>query len=220
MQHNAFLSPSKVEICPNAIEVLDTRLDVQERCKIREQYGLPQDKVIFVCGGNLGRPQGIEFLLECLLHCKHDPQVFFLLIGDGTHYQKIEIALQQINPVNVKLIPALPKAEFDRMVAACDVGLITLDHRFTIPNFPSRLLVYLQAGLPILAATDPCTDLKDVIIQGDFGWWCESNDPQAFSATVKQALQADRVSLGEKGRQYLLKNYTVERCKQVIVGSK
>lgn len=216
LTHNSFLSPSKVEICPNAIEVLDTRVDQQTRRQIRDRYGLPQDKVIFVCGGNLGRPQGVDFLLDCLLNQNHDPNAFFLLIGDGTHYHKIESALQQTKRSNIRLIEALPKDQYDRMVAACDVGLIALDHRFTVPNFPSRLLIYLQAGLPVLAATDPVTDLKDVIVQGDFGWWCESNNPQAFCKAVEQALHADRSSKGERGRQYLLSNYTVQQCKRCI----
>ena len=55
------------------------------------------------------------------------------------------------------------------MVAACDVGLIFLDHRFTIPNFPSRLLSYMQAKLPVLAATDQIQILVNVIFQGGFG---------------------------------------------------
>ncbi|EKC47374.1 hypothetical protein OBE_15744, partial [human gut metagenome] len=45
----------------------------------------------------------------------------------------------------------LPKEDYDIMVAACDVGMIFLDYRFTIPNFPSRLLSYMQAKIPVLA---------------------------------------------------------------------
>ena len=44
------------------------------------------------------------------------------------------------------------KEDYELMISACDVGLIFLDHRFTIPNFPSRLLAYMQAGLPVLQA--------------------------------------------------------------------
>ena len=57
----------------------------------------------------------------------------------------------------------LPKDEYDAMIGACDVGLIFLDYRFTIPNFPSRLLAYMQAKIPVLASTDPNTDVGSVI---------------------------------------------------------
>ena len=53
-------------------------------------------------------------------------------------------------PENMKLMSKLPKDDYDRMVAACDVGLIFLDHRFTIPNFPSRLLLYTAKNFQYL----------------------------------------------------------------------
>ena len=103
------------------------------------------------------------------------------------------------------------------MVPACDVGLIFLDHRFTIPNFPSRLLSYMQAGLPVLAATDVNTDVGKVITEGNFGWWCESSDPDAFCALVDKALSADLEEMGNRGTRYLLDHYQTKDAYRVIV---
>ena len=51
-------------------------------------------------------------------------------------------ALQK--PCQERLVPhGMNKEEYMKVMAACDVGLIFLDHRFTIPNFPSRLLSYI-----------------------------------------------------------------------------
>ena len=111
----------------------------------------------------------------------------------------------------------LPKDDYDRMVAACDVGLIFLDHRFTIPNFPSRLLSYMQAKLPVLAATDPNTDIGEVITQGGFGWWCESNDTGAFSELVKKALDADLNEMKTNETKYLMENYTADMVYKIIM---
>lgn len=38
----------------------------EEVVSIRQKYGVPVDKKIFVYGGNLGKPQGINFVLECM----------------------------------------------------------------------------------------------------------------------------------------------------------
>ena len=111
----------------------------------------------------------------------------------------------------------LPKEDYDTMVAACDVGMIFLDHRFTIPNFPSRLLSYMQAHLPVLACTDPNTDVGKVIVDGGFGWWCESNDTAAFSAEVDKALAADLAPMQKKSFEYLCENYTVTRMYDTIM---
>ena len=171
LKHNPQIDPAKVEICPNSIEVQDLRVTPAEREALRTKYAIPLDKKVFVYGGNLGKPQGIPFIIECLKSRRDDPDVFFLIVGDGTEYKKLESWFANNEPKNMKLMKRLPKEDYDRMVAACDVGLIFLDHRFTIPNFPSRLLSYMQAGLPVLCCTDPNTDIGTVCMEGGFGWY-------------------------------------------------
>ena len=97
----------------------------------------------------------------------------------------------------------LPKVDFETMIAACDVGLIFLDHRFTIPNYPSRLLSYMQAGLPVLACTDPNTDVGKDIVDGGFGWWCESDDAENFSKLINEICCCDLTEKGNMARKYL-----------------
>ena len=217
LKHDPEIDPAKVEICANSIEPQDMRVTAEERAVLREKYGIPQDKKVFVYGGNLGKPQGIPFLIECLRAEKENEEAYFLVVGDGTEYGKLEAFVNEEKPENMKLLKRLPKEDYDRLVAACDVGLIFLDHRFTIPNFPSRLLAYMQAGLPVLAATDPNTDIGKVIVEGGFGWWCESNDVPAFNTAVKDALAADAEAVKEKEIAYLYENYTVETAYKTIV---
>lgn len=84
--------------------------------------------------------EGITFLNKCIERCRDLEDVFFLIVGDGTEYGKLEDYYKNSNQKNMKLMKRLPKENYDRMVAACDVGMIFLDHRFAIPNFPRRLL--------------------------------------------------------------------------------
>jgi len=219
LRHNPEVDPSKVEICPNAIEVQDMSVEANVRAELREKYGIPQDKKVFVYGGNLGKPQGIPFLLQCLEKEKNNKDVYFLIVGDGTEYKKLEAWFANEKPTNAKLLKRLPKEDYDRMVAACDVGMIFLDHRFTIPNFPSRLLSYLQAKLPVLACTDPNTDIGKVITEGGFGWWCESNDAEAFSMYVRKAAEADLSKMGETGFEYLCEHYAAEKAYETVMNS-
>lgn len=208
LRHNPEIPREKTMICPNCIEVQDMRLNEQERKKIREQYGIPRDKKVFIYGGNLGKPQGIPFVIECLKAQQKNKDVYFLIIGDGTEYEKLETYFSEMQPENMKLLKRLPKKEFDRVTAACDVGMIFLDHRFTIPNFPSRLLSYMQAGVPVLACTDSNSDIGKVITEGEFGWWCESTDALGFSRCVENIMAATLGDYGEKGYEYLQENYS------------
>ena len=216
IKHNPEVDPKIVEACPNSIDVIDKSVDKNTREQIREKYRIPLDKKVFVYGGNLGKPQGIPFLIECLEKCKDIEEAFFLIVGNGTEYGKLAAYANSSSQKNFKLMSRLPKEDYDTMVGACDVGLIFLDHRFTIPNFPSRLLSYMQAKIPVLAVTDPNTDIGKVIVDGGFGWWCESDNADKFRVIIDQILKTSIRPLGDKAYRYLLDNYTVEESYKTI----
>lgn len=217
LKHNPDINPEKVEICSNSVEVVDMSVDEKTRDEIRRKYDIPLDKKIFVYGGNLGKPQGIDFMIECLKSQEKNDAVFFLIVGDGTEYGKIETYVQRNKPTNVKLMKRLSKEDYDKLVGACDIGMIFLDYRFTIPNFPSRLLSYMQAKIPVLAVTDPNTDIGNVCVDNGFGWWCESNQVKAFHKVVEEAVQSDLRAMGETGFKYLEDNYSSETAYQIIM---
>lgn len=184
---------------------------------MRDKYGIPQDKKVFVYGGNLGKPQGIPFLMECIRTQRDHAHVFFLIVGDGTEYARLAAFIQKEGQGNVKLLKRLPKEDYDRMVSACDVGLLFLDHRFTIPNFPSRLLSYMQAGLPVLACTDPNTDVGKIVTEGGFGWWCESHDTASFDLLVRDIVPQELTDLSERAKAYLHEHYTAARAYRCVM---
>lgn len=217
IKHNPEINPQIIEVCPNSIEAIDKTVDEKTRKYIREKYGIPLDKKIFVYGGNLGKPQGIDFLIKCIYSQKMNKEAFFLVIGDGTEYRKLKYFVEKYPQENFKLMQRLPKQDYDEMIGACDVGLIFLDHRFTIPNFPSRLLGYMQAKIPVIVCTDPNTDIGAICVNNGFGWWCESNDIETFNECIRNAVKADVVAMGKKEYKYLIDNYTVEKSYNIIM---
>ena len=70
-----------------------------------------------------------------------------MVVGSGTEFPRMLKWFNKERPANLLLMEALPKNEYDRLVQACDVGMIFLDSRFTIPNFPSRLLSYMECRM-------------------------------------------------------------------------
>ena len=216
LKHNPEIDPAIVEICPNCAEIIDMSVDEKTRVEIRKKYDIPLDKKVFIYGGNLGKPQGIPFILECLKAVKDIEDAFFLIVGDGTEYGRIENYVSEARQSNLKLMKRLPKEDYDAMVGACDVGLIFLDHRFTIPNFPSRLLAYMQAKIPVLACTDPNTDIGKVITEGGFGWWCESDDYNRLVKLVYEIISMNLTNMREKEFAYLLKMYSSNEAFRII----
>ena len=217
LQHNPCVDPQIVHVNPNSMEVADYTPDADKKAAIYQRYNIPASATTFIYGGNLGRPQGIPFLIECLKANADREDRYFIVCGTGTEYPKLKAYVEQYRPRNVLLLNGLPRAEYSDFVKAFDVGLIFLDHRFTIPNFPSRLLSYMQARMPVLACTDPNTDIGQVITEGGFGWWCESNSVADFTAKVEEAIAAPREAMGDKGYAYLAEQYSSARSYDILM---
>ena len=207
-----------VGICPNAAEVRLCHVDGAQRQSIRTQYGLPTAVPIVIYGGNLGKPQGIDFLIACLDRLRERRDVHFVIAGDGTERHRLADALRKSAQENVTLLPQLPQAQYESLAGACDIGLILLDHRFTIPNYPSRLLSYLQAGLGVLACTDTVSDVGQTVESDGFGAWCQSNDTAAFEAALSRLLAADRGELRRRAQACLCERFSVDRACRAVLG--
>jgi len=216
--HNPGLAGGKIEVCPNSIRPTEQETPLK-RAEILNRYGIPEDAAVFSYGGNLGKPQGVAFLKSILQHHKGRKDVFFFIVGSGTEYPGLRSFLESLDTGNALLHPFLPKEEYRMLLKTSDVGMIFLDPRFTIPNFPSRLLDCMDLGKPVLAATDRNTDLGTIVTKGGFGLWCESGDLQTFCAHVDK-LASDRAlreRMGKTARQYLLDNFTASKSAEIIL---
>ena len=216
LKHNPSVNRSKVEVAPNSYDI-PAISEITDKDAIRRKYNLPTNKPIFIYGGNMGRPQGIPFLVDCMKAIKDREDCHFLLVGDGTEYPKLEAFVKENNPKSVSVFRRLPKEDYDALAAACDVGLIFLDYRFSIPNYPSRLLPYLMGKKPIIATTDPNCDTGSIAEDNGYGFYCPSNSVEDFVMVVDKMLVSDRKQMGENAYQYFLNNYTTEHTYDVII---
>lgn len=219
LKHNPQIPVKTVEVCPNSIQLDNLKFEEKDSSFIRKQYNIKKDATIFIYGGNLGRPQGLDFLLEILDSNKNKQDRFFIIIGSGTEWNKISEWFKLNNISNAILLAGLPKLEYDKLVKACDVGLIFLDKRFTIPNYPSRLLSYLEYQMPIIAATDINSDLGSIAFQNKYGFFCENGNLDDFNEQLDKLVgnQALIKEMGKNGYQFLSNNYTVDKSYQIIM---
>lgn len=217
IEHNPEIAPTKVEVAPNSYDIPIQGQNIVDHIAIRRKYNLPTDKPIFIYGGNMGKPQGIPFLIECLKAVANRNDCHFVVVGDGTEYPKIERWVNNERPHAVSLYRALPKSDYDALAASCDIGMIFLDYRFTIPNYPSRLLPYIMEHKPIIAVTDPNCDTGTLAEENDYGYWCPSNSVEKFVEVADKMLSSDIKQMGDNGFNYFMNNYTTEHTYNAII---
>lgn len=210
--HNDNLQGKRIELFPNAVTIdRDNPPTKTGERDILDKYGVPKDKMVFIYGGNLGKPQGLDFLEKGIKSVSGNKDVYFIIIGKGSEKKKLFAALNGVE--NVLTLDALPKDEYEKLCAQCDVGMIMLDKRFTIPNYPSRMLSYMQNAMPMFACTDKNTDVRQLVEeQANCGKWCYSDDVDAFKSSIEWFVNnRDRLAeLGKNGYNYMVKHFNVE----------
>ena len=217
LEHNPWVESSKIEIFPNTIKVMDTFESMG--LSMREQLNIPNDACVFLFGGNMGVPQYVELLCNTIDECKEEQSMYFLFVGRGTDRVKLEKTIKDKAINNASVIENLPRNEYEQIIRESDVGLIILDPRFTIPNYPCRILSYMEYSKPVLAATDMVTDLKDLIEEADCGEWVWSGDSKAFIEKAKQMSASKQLEvMGKNGRKYLEDHFKVQRSVEILEG--
>lgn len=216
LKNNPWLDPGKVEIFPNTKKITADYQNIGN--EIRSRYKIPDNSRVFLFGGNMGKPQYVELLCKAIKELKNSDNIFFLFVGRGTERYKLEQTIKNNNIENALVIGNLPRNEYEQITRECDVGLVILDPRFTIPNYPSRILSYMEYAKPVLAATDKATDIKDLISEADCGEWVWSGDTEGFIEKIKDmAANKDLTIKGLNGRKYLEKHFRIQNSVDILV---
>ncbi|MFL2143620.1 glycosyltransferase family 4 protein [Ruoffia sp. FAM 20857] len=201
LKENSYLDSNKIELFPNTKNMTENYKKTSYN--IRRELDIPEDACIFLFGGNMGKPQYIYLLSHALLQLKEQKDIYFLFIGRGTERYKLENTINKHEIINARLLENLPRNEYEQITLESDVGLIVLDPRFTIPNYPSRILSYMEYGKPVLAATDKASDINELISDASCGEWVWSGDKDGFVKKIKQMSENLKLrDIGLNGRKY------------------
>ena len=112
----------------------------------------------------------------------------------------------------------MPRVDYQKIVNECDIGLIFLDKRFTIPNYPSKVLSYFNLSIPVMAAVDKNNDFKDMLEISNAGFWTEAGNIDEYVKKMDKLIESKRLreEMGQNGRKYLEENFKVEKSVDII----
>lgn len=203
LYHNNKINKSKVGLFCNSIKI---NHDIDYKVN-------NSDETTFIFGGNLGKPQNIAGLLKIIDELKDYPLAKFIFVGKGACAYLITDYISDNSASNIEYYDFLPKDKYDELLLKSDVGIISLDARFTIPNIPSKLPSYMNLHKPVFAMTDTNTDLKDIIFESNCGWWCDASNLEVAVDTVKYICEhkEEHKVKGIRGYKYLCEYYDVKK---------
>jgi len=143
---------------------------------------------ILVYAGNIGVAQDMDNLLRLAASLRSRPDCKLLSVGDGTDRARVQAERARQGLDNVVFLPEVDPQELRGLLRGCHIGLISLDRRLKSHNIPGKLLSYLEAGLPVLASTNPGNDLRLVIEKSGAGVVEWNGDDQQFHEAARRML--------------------------------
>ena len=128
-----------------------------------------KDKVTFLFAGSLGRLQNLEKLIESLVRFKRRSDVEFIFMGDGVLRNKLESLKNRHGLNNVTFLGQKPLDDAVVAMDKADFGIVSLAPKICSVAYPSKTMMYLGRGLPVIALVDEGSDIYKFINGYDLG---------------------------------------------------
>lgn len=194
--------------------------DFYHSLNVGPNYSLPDNKVLAIYGGAISVVQELENLLNLAKMASSLP-VHFVIVGTGTEANKISELAKLLSLNNITFIPPVSRVEYGHLLAVCDIGLIFLSHKLTVPSFPSKSLDYFKYSKPILAGIDSFTDFGTVLEnEACAGFAVIANQTELLYDRLKKLVDDKelRASFGRSGRKYFERTFDVDKVCEIIIG--
>ena len=169
-------------------------------------------KFVLMYAGNIGHPTDVETIVEAAEMLLENESVHFVFVGSGAKKPWIERRVAERDLSNVTILGQRPREEQNVFLNACDVGIVALIPGMLGTAMPSRTYNILAAGKPIIALTDPGSELAMVVEEENVGWHIPPRDTEALVNTIREAM-SDRsrlTGMGRRAREAAIAKYSPE----------
>ena len=202
------VSEQKVTYIPNYVSSEDFHpLSKEEKMALRDKYGIPRDKFVVVCAGQLQVRKGVFDFVDI---AKKMPDVQFVWAG-GFSFGKITDGYKDIQklsenpPENLKLLGIVDREKMNEIYNLGDVMFLPSYEEL----FPMTILESMCANVPIL--------LRDLDIYPDilFDFYSKASDNDGFINELKRLRDdkeyyAQQVAASKRGNEFYSKEHVTK----------
>jgi len=203
---NKGVAREKISLISNGVDP-DMFSPSLDSATYRKRHHL-EGKFIAVYAGAIGPANDIRTIVDAAKILSNDPEIHFVIAGDGKARGEIEQLIEQLKLTNISMPGVIPKSEIAEFLAMADVCLATLmDIRMFKMTFPNKVFDYMAAGRPTILGIDGV--IREVLEKSEGGIFVQPGDPQSLAQAVKR-LQQDpplRHRMGQQAREYVVKHF-------------
>jgi colanic acid biosynthesis glycosyl transferase WcaI len=163
----------------------------------------------FVVGyiGTIGSAHGIDTLVALaeLLQVS-DPEIFFLVIGEGAEKEKLEQLAADKHLSNLRVFSGQPRGRIPAIIAASGVCLVLLKKSELFKTvIPTKILEFMACGRPLVAAVEG--EAADLINKAGAGICVPPGDAPALAEAIRFLHRSTRLreQMGKDAREFVVR---------------
>jgi colanic acid biosynthesis glycosyl transferase WcaI len=164
--------------------------------------------------GNIGLTSSLEDVLAAAAILKNDPDIFFLLVGEGVKKPALEAFARENDLSNVAFLPYQPRELLPEVMAAADLSLVTLNPDSALSSLPSKVFNIMASARPVLAIAPLQSEMASLVADSDCGFTVPPGRPDVLANSIlEQKGRSDQLAdMGRNGRNLLERRFSRKGC--------
>lgn len=214
------VQPERIAVIENWAPLAEMECDSDDWAPARPYRS--SGEPIFLYSGTLDDRHGADLLVRLAKACDARNAGVLFVVSEGSGRRALESA-RALGIRRLQLYDFQPYGHVPRMFAAADVLLAGLSTDAGQMSVPSKVLAYLCAGRPVLAAIPSTNRAAQLLAEIGAGRVVSPDDPDEYveAAFALLADPARRQRMGNAGRQYARRAFAIEpiadRFEEILV---
>ncbi len=204
----------RIHVLPNWTDASSVNVDARGAYALRQKYGITDHTIFAVYAGNVGAAAGVETVIEAFEFLWNDENICMLIAGAGSRLQACQKLVEEKGLQDrVFFYTSCSRKDTGIILGAADVLLLPTHGEQSLVSVPSKLILYMLSGRPILAMVLGTSQTAELITAAKAGWVIPPGDPvgaasalQVITATPREDLRA----AGVRGLDYALRHLARE----------
>ena len=164
------------------------------------EYDVPLGMFTFLYFGNVGPVAGVELLISAF-NSANISNAQLVIAGDGSAKKQCVNQAKKIQNKNVYFITDPDASAAPKIQSLADVCLLPVKKGQASSSVPSKLMVYMMSGKPVLAAVDSDSETSTIIQESHCGWLSPPEDGKRLASLMQEVAGISKEELQERGSE-------------------
>lgn len=200
----------KISIVQNGVE---TQLFSPRESEVLRKELNAEGKFVVAYIGTIGLAHGLQTVITVAETLQNvDPNVLFLLVGEGADRERIQALAIAKNLTNIRFVCQQPREKIPAYIAAADACLVLLKKSTVFETvIPTKMLEFLSCARPVILGVDG--QAREILERCRGGVYVEPENADELCRAIQNLERQDflRNSMGWNGREYIVQNLSRER---------